>query len=67
MTLERMDTNIKTEKEIPPTNVENVNKIIITVPTQDTIQKKYINTQSTYLTNTRQVLSASTGGNCDKH
>jgi len=39
-----------------------VNKIIINVPTQDAIQKKYINTQSAYLTNTRQVVSATTKG-----
>jgi len=64
MTLERMEKNIK-KKKIPSTNVDNVNKIIITVPTQDTIQKKYINTQSTYLTNTRQVLSASNKGMAD--
>jgi len=63
MTLERMDKNIK--KKTPSTNVDNVNKIIITVPTQDAIQKKYIYTQSTYLTNTRQVLSASIKGIAD--
>jgi len=66
MTLELMDTNIKIEKEIPPTNEENVNKIIIKVPTQDSLQKKFIYTQSTYITNTRQVVSASTGGKSDK-
>lgn len=69
MTLERMDKNIKRKKKNSLINVDNVNKIIIHVPTQDTTsQKKYINTQSTYLTNTRQVVSASTGGihNSDK-
>jgi len=62
MTLEKMDKNIKKKKKIPSTNVDNVNKIIINVPTQDAIQKKYINTQSAYLTNTRQVVSATTKG-----
>eukprot|EP00102_Acyrthosiphon_pisum_P008905 XP_003246262.1 PREDICTED: WD repeat-containing protein 66-like [Acyrthosiphon pisum] len=62
MTLERMDKNIKKKKKIPTTNLDNVNKIIINVPTQDAIQKKYINTQSAYLTSTRQVVSATTKG-----
>lgn len=63
MTLERMDKNIK--KKNPSTNVDNMNKIIITVPTQKAIQKKYIYTQSSYLTNTRQVVSASIKGIAD--
>lgn len=63
MTLERMDKNIK--KKNPSTNVDNVNKIIITVPRKNAIQKKYIYTQSSYLTNTRQVVSASTKGIAD--
>jgi len=61
MTLKRMNKNIKKKKN-PSTNVDNVNKIIINFPTQVAIQKKYINTQSAYLTNTRQVLSANTKG-----
>ncbi|CAI6356934.1 unnamed protein product [Macrosiphum euphorbiae] len=62
MTLDRMDKNIKKKKKNPSTNVDNVNKVIINVPTKNVVQKKNIYTQSAYLTNTRQVVSATTKG-----
>ncbi|XP_050063809.1 cilia- and flagella-associated protein 251-like isoform X4 [Aphis gossypii] len=60
MTLEKMDININ--KQNSQKNVDYTIKIIITIPAQDLMQKKYNYTQSTYLTNSRQVFSASTGG-----
>lgn len=60
MTLEKKDININ--KQNLQKNVDYTNKIIICIPDQDLMQKKYNYTQSTYLTNSRQVFSASTGG-----
>ncbi|XP_025421610.1 cilia- and flagella-associated protein 251-like [Sipha flava] len=44
------------------TLVENSKTLMINVPKKNPEQKKYNYTQSTYLTNFRQVVSASTGG-----